>query len=75
MNESNRLERIPLAPRQPCIETRVQLAHPVVTVEFPTSSDHQKMANNNKVDNNDNLDDEIDYEKENENDNIIVAGE
>ena len=73
MNEANRRERIPLAPRQPCIETRVQLAHPVVTVEFPTSSDHQKMTNN-KLDSNDNLDDEIDYEMENEKDNIIVAG-
>ena len=40
-------ERIPLAPRQPCIEPRVPLMYPVVTIEQPTSTDTNKSHNNN----------------------------
>ena len=65
MNEVSERERIPLAPRQPCIETRVPIVQPVVTIEHPTSSDNNNKTNS--INNNyNNADDENDVIASNE---------
>jgi len=64
LNEVSERERIPLAPRQPCIEARVPLVHPVVTIEHPTSSDNYNKTNN--INNNNNTDAQNDVLESNE---------
>ena len=59
INDSDRPARMPLAPRQPYIEGRVQHVHPIVTVEQPTCSDNNnKTFHNRNVDNSDQSNDE-----------------
>ena len=73
INELDRPARMPLAPRQPYIEARVQqLVHPVVTVEQPTCSDTNKVFYNNN--NNKNDDSDVSNDEDCNDANINVTG-